>query len=92
MEELPKSIVASAEVVSCSLEDEAALLDLKSGSYFSLNDTGAFVWSILATPQSFESIRNSLSENYDVAPEVVEDDLRSLVFELRDQGLVTFEG
>ena len=38
-------IAADPEVVACPFGDGLALLDLRSGQYFTTNSVGSFVWS-----------------------------------------------
>ena len=42
------SLVVDAEVLFRQLDDEGVLLDLKSGTYFGLNDVGARTWQLIA--------------------------------------------
>ena len=60
-------VEAGEEVVSCAFGDGMALLDLRSGEYFSLNSVGAFIWSCLGKPTNVIEIRRALLDHYDAA-------------------------
>lgn len=85
----PKSIVvACKDQVSCDLEGEAAILDLKSGTYFGLNPVGAIVWGMIAEPRRVAEILSALLDRYDVAAEQCDRELMDLLGALRAQGLI----
>jgi hypothetical protein len=81
-------ISADAEVVSCELGGGAALLDLRSSTYFSMNPVGAEVWQLIQTPRSVSEIQKSLLERYDVHPEKCLHDLTAILRHLLQQGLI----
>lgn len=85
-------VVACKDQVSCELEGEAAILDLKSGTYFGLNPVGAIVWSIIAEPRRVTEICEVLLDRYDVAPEQCDREVVELLGELHAQGLIQVEG
>jgi Coenzyme PQQ synthesis protein D (PqqD) len=83
------SVVArDAEAVSCELGGGAALLDLRSGTYFSMNPVGAFVWGLLNDPVEVSTLHNVLHARYDVEPDACLEDLLSLLQQLADAGLI----
>jgi Coenzyme PQQ synthesis protein D (PqqD) len=85
----PNSIVAAArDQIWCDLAGEAAILNLKSGMYFGLDEVGAEVWSLVAEPRRVSEIRDVLLEHYDVDPARCADDLMALLGDLVEQGLL----
>jgi hypothetical protein len=83
------SIVAVGEdTVSCALADGAAVLDLNSSTYFTLNEVGARVWNLIAQPKSVGEVRDALVALYEVAPDRCYGDLISLLERLADAGLI----
>ena len=82
-------MIPSPEVVSCSLGTGAALLDLRTGTYFSVNDTGAAVWSLLGSGRSFAELLKAMHDRYQVDAAVLSADLREIVSELEAAGLIT---
>jgi Coenzyme PQQ synthesis protein D (PqqD) len=81
-------LVASKENVSCSLGEEAAILDMRSGKYYGLDPIGARVWKLLDQPKSVEELRAAILEEYKVEPAECENDLLLLLETLRTEGLV----
>lgn len=88
----PSSIInASADVAACELDGGAALIDLKSGDYFKLNETAHFFWSLIGTPRSLKDIMTAMADHYDVDAAVLDADVRALVADLSQQGLIVVE-
>jgi hypothetical protein len=88
-----RSVVAAAEgQVSCDLAGEAAILDVKSGMYYSLNPVGTHIWKLIQEPRTVSAVREALLEEYDVEPECCEHDLLALLQELADKGLIEVTG
>lgn len=81
-------ISASADVVDCELGAGAAMLNLQSNIYYSLNEVGAFVWSELARPVDFAQLCRRVEEEFDADPARIEQDLAALVCQLDAAGLV----
>jgi hypothetical protein len=66
----------------------AALLDLRSATYFSVNPVGAYVWELLGSPVAVSEVHAALRARYDVPPDVCFADLMSLLSELANAGLI----
>ncbi len=54
------------DALSASLSDGAVLLQLYTKRYFSLNDTGSRIWSLLEQHASEDEIVETLVREYDV--------------------------
>src|SRR5262245_64302639 len=81
-------VVASKDQVSCRLEDEVAIVQLKAGVYYGLDPVGARIWELIATPRSVRAVRDVLLAEYEVDAERCEDDLLLLLRTMVDAGLV----
>lgn len=81
-------ITAIADQTSVDLEDEAAILHLKSGIYFGLNEVGAFIWRFIQQPRRVGEVLAAILAEYDVTPEQAQHDLQSLLANLREHDLV----
>ncbi len=79
------------DVLSRVLEGEAVLLDLKSGTYFGLNEVGSEVWEIIRSGADIGQIRAKLLEQFDVDRHTVDRDLETLIAQLEERGLVEIE-
>jgi hypothetical protein len=85
----PESIVfASKDQISCDLAGEAAILELKSGTYFGLDEVGAVVWNLIAQPRRVTEIRDVLLERYDVEADRCGRELIDLLGALHERGLI----
>lgn len=80
------------DVVSCDLDGEAAILNLKDGVYYGLNPVGARVWKMVQEPVTLEKILEAILNEYDVEKEQCFQDTVELLEELQDKGLVTIDG
>lgn len=81
-------VTASADEVSATLEGETILLDLESGVYYGLNETGSDAWKLLQEPIQVAELRDKLCEQYDVSEERCETDLLELLEQLRQEQLI----
>jgi hypothetical protein len=81
-------VVASGDQVSSDLGGEVAILDLKAGTYYGLDEVGNRVWTLIQEPNSVKEVRDVLLSEYEVEPERCERDLISLLQRLADEGLV----
>ncbi len=75
-------------VLARKLDDEMVLLNLDSGEYFGLNDTGTRVWELLADGRSRQEVINCLTEEFEVAAEDALGHVATLCDELLEAGLL----
>lgn len=88
MVEVNSSVVAAKEQVSSDLAGEAVILDLKSGVYYGLNEVGASIWNLIQEPKTVNEIRDAILEEYEVEPEQCDRDLKAILQQLADEGLI----
>lgn len=62
--------------------DEAVLLDLETSDYYSLNETGTFIWELLAAGKTPEKAAAALAAEYGVDQEQAERDLGDFLKDL----------
>ena len=70
--------MVDGEVLFRQLDDEAVLLDLKSGTYFGLNDVGARTWQLIVEHGVLSRVLDALLREYAAEREVIERDLLEL--------------
>ena len=68
--------------------EEAIIIDLNTGSYYSLNDTGTMFWQLIDGQRTIADCAKLIAEEYDVEAEVVEADLLELATEFKGEGLI----
>lgn len=89
MAALPKGrIRAAPDVVFRELGGEMVLLNLKSGLYFGLNETGTQMWTLLMQLHEPGRVVAALEQEYAVSRAQLESDLRALLSALREKGLI----
>ncbi len=81
-------MVVSQDQVSCDLAGEAAILELKTGTYFGLDEVGASVWNLIAQPRRVIEVRDALLAQYDVEAEQCGRELIELLDALHERGLI----
>ena len=81
-------VMVTKDQVSADLSGEAAILNLKTGTYYGLDAVGARIWSLIQEPRRVDEIKGVLVQEYDVEPERCEEDLLSLLEELLSHGLI----
>ena len=85
----PSTMVEVAkDQVSCDLDGETAILNLKNGVYYSLDTVGARIWQLIQVPSKVSDIQGVVLEEYDVDANRCERDLRNLLQKLAAEGLI----
>lgn len=79
------------EVLISNLQEESVILNLNSERYFGLDDIGTRMLSVLAESNTIEAAYERLRVEYDVDPQLLRNDLTSLIENLLRQGLVAIE-
>jgi hypothetical protein len=85
---LDTHITISPEVMLQEISGEAVLLDLKSESYFGLDAVGTRIWRLVEQDGHLKAVYSELLAEYDVDPARLEIDLKQLIGQLADAGLV----
>ena len=88
---MDSTVVVEKEQMSCGLEDEAVILSLKKGVYYSLNPLGNRIWSLIQKPVRVGKVRDTLLEEFDIDKNTCEEDLLSLLGDLNHEGLIVIE-
>lgn len=74
------------------LEGEAVLLELGTGRYFGLNETGTRIWLLLQEHGSVEQVLRAMAEEFDVAEDLLRSELLSFLDTLISQKLLEVHG
>ena len=82
------TIIVTKDQVSADLSGEAAILNLKTSTYFGLNTVGASIWKLIQEPKTVSQIRDAIIQEYDVEPDRCEHDILELLQELSKHGLI----
>ena len=88
---LSSTVKISPEVLSQEVDGETVLLDMKGECYFGLDAIGTRIWQELKDGREPKSVVSVLLEEFDVDRETLEADLKRLIGELSEAGLVAVE-
>jgi hypothetical protein len=75
-------IVTAKDQISRDLDGEAAILNMKTGVYYGLNETGARIWQLVQVPIRIKKVLDVLITEYDVEYEQCEEELLSILNEM----------
>jgi hypothetical protein len=78
----------SQDQVSCDLSGESAILNLKAGVYYGLNEVGTRVWKLLQEPKKVSELRDAILKEYEVERHRCEADIMGLLQDLLENGLI----
>ena len=84
---LTDSIAIPDDVLFRQLDDEAVLLNLKTGIYFGLNPVATRMWQLIAEHASLDRVLETMVHEYDIDRGVLEGDLLELGRQLCASGL-----
>jgi hypothetical protein len=88
---LESRVSAVKDQVSCNLGEEAVILSMKNGVYYSLNPLGVRIWHLIVKPIVVTEIRDTIVREYEVEPGRCEDELLALLQDLENEGLIEVE-
>jgi len=88
---LSQRVVLSPDALFQEIGGEGVILDLKSSSYFGLDEVGVRLWQLLQADPNLQAACDTLLTEYEVEPAQLEQDLIKLLDQLTDAGLVTVE-
>jgi len=80
--------VAHDEIASQVLEGEAIIINLATGLYYSLDGSGALVWSMLQRGATVVDMTAALARAYGIAAERARADVEALLADMEAESLV----
>jgi hypothetical protein len=86
--DLSSSVRYSEDVLARTVEGEAIMVDLTSGTYFGLDEVGNRIWQLVGERGVVSQILDGILAEYDVEREPAERDLLALLGQLEAKGLV----
>src|SRR5690348_3253616 len=81
-------VSASREQVSCDLEGDTVILNLKNSTYYELNPVAARIWELIRDPASIAHVRTTIAREYEVDPIRLERELQDLLGDLNRHNLL----
>jgi hypothetical protein len=74
--------------MAADLGGELAIVNLKSGVYYGLNEVGARMWNLFQEGRTLREVRDQITAEYTVEEARVERDLTKLISELAQHDLI----
>jgi hypothetical protein len=85
---MTQTIDISSEVLTQEVGGETVILDLKSETYFGLDEVGTRIWQLLVEQEDMQTITATMLNEYDVEEDQVEKDIQNLLTQPDKAGLV----
>jgi len=86
----PESILKQQKDIVCKrLEEETIILNLESGDYFSVPETGAFIWHSLNGSRRLGSVITSFASKYGISNSKANSEATGFIQSLYSNGLIT---
>jgi hypothetical protein len=79
-------------VISETIDGETIIINLASGTYYSLKHSGAIIWSGIQQAASVVQIAALIRSNFQIDGEDVEGDISSLIHRLCEEDLIRPKG
>ena len=80
--------INSPNVVQDTIDGEVVIVNLKNGSYYSLDKVGADIWSLLERGDPVDRIVEGIAQKYEGAQSEIAGAVQKLVMELQKEELV----
>ena len=84
-----KKIIISEEALSQEVNGETVILDLKSESYFGLDEVGTRIWQLLQEHGETKKVFDVMLDEFDVDADTLASDMKNLIDHLVDKGLIS---
>ncbi len=75
-------------MISTELDGETVLMHVSNGMYFGLNAVGSVIWETMKEPVTVDRLCDAVADEFEVARDVCENDVRELLAQLEENGLV----
>lgn len=80
--------VNTSQVISETIDGEAVMINLPTGNYYSLNDAGGEVWTLIERAASVDEMVAALASRYDGSPPEIERSVGELIDRLLAEELI----
>jgi len=83
-----KKITITEEALSQEVNGEMVILDLKSESYFGLDEVGTRVWQLLQEHRNVKKVFGIMLGEFDVSEQQLKTDMDNLIDDMMKNGLL----
>lgn len=89
MEMLEQTVLKrKAGILTADMDGSKVMMDIETGKYYNLGETGGAVWELLEGPMTLESLVDRLIREYNVSRETCMADVQSFLGALMERGLI----
>lgn len=81
-------MIRCEELLEADVDGEIVALHIEKGQCYGLNGVASRIWAMLARPASLNEICSTLIEEYEVDPGTCRSEVKRLLDDLRDEGLI----
>ncbi len=74
--------------LSCDLNGEAVILNMKNGKYYGVNSVGASIWAAIQSPVSFGDLQSAIMAEYEVDEATCRQAIRSFLDKMAKEDLI----
>ena len=88
---IKSKVTLSKNVFAQEIDDETIILDSVTQEYFSINEIGKVIWSLIEEKKNLEEIKAEMLDMYEVPEEQIEKDLLNFIQALEQKGLIKID-
>ena len=75
-------------LMTANMNGASVMMDIATGKYYNLGETGGRIWELLDTPTTVEALLKTLTSEYDVTSEQCEADITPFLCQMVEKGLL----
>jgi len=80
----------TADVAAKDVDGEAVLINLTNGMYYSMDQVGGYIWSLIEGGYDLDAIADMVAKRYEIEKSVANTDIEALVQQLLGENLVLY--
>ena len=88
---IKSKITLSKNVFAQEIDDETIILDSVTQEYFSINEIGKVIWSLIEEKKNLAEIKAEMLDMYEVPEEQIEKDLLNFIQALAQKKLIKID-
>ena len=88
---IKSKITLSKNVFAQEIDEETIILDSETQEYFSINEIGKVIWSLIEEKKNLEEIKAEMLNMYEVPEEQIEKDLLNFIQALEQKRLIKID-
>ena len=88
---IKSKITLSKNVFAQEIDEETIILDSETQEYFSINEIGKVIWSLIEEKKNLAEIKAEMLDMYEVPEEQIEKDLLNFIQALEQKGLIKID-